>query len=285
MSNKIAKVSSSKICFGTLALGKNYCALAKVLAKDIEKYAPQIPFVVLTDQPQQFANHTNVLPFKHRQQSVGCYHDKRFVIARGLSLFDSCIFIDADMRILAPIEQELEWQPGITAHTVWTNILKHNKNEFEIKLLSRMAEKLNLNLEEISFVHECLFVVTKDLDKEQEFLRQWDRIAPYFELNGFYRGEGHTIGLAAAKAKFKIRQNRIENIIFFKDKIEHNKIKKGEAKQEDKLDYFKIQKKLEYPQEAILSKASKKLTKILNYFYLSLQLRLRTLTKYNFYYR
>ncbi len=283
--SKIAKVSSSKICFCTLALGENYRALAKVLAKDIEKYAPKTPFVVLTDKPQQFANHANVLAFKHRQQSVGCYHDKRFVIARGLSLFDSCIFIDADMRILAPIEQELEWQPGITAHTVWTNILKHNKNEFEIKLLSRMAEKLNLNLEEISFVHECLFVVTKDLDKEQEFLRQWDRIAPYFELNGFYRGEGHTIGLAAAKADFEIRRDRIENIIFFKDKIEHNKIKKGEAKQEDKLDYFKIQKKLEYPQEAILSKASKKLTKILNYFYLSLQLRLRTLTKYNFYYR
>ena len=283
--SKIAKVSSSKICFGTLALGENYRALAKVLAKDIEKYAPKIPFVVLTDKPQQFANHANVLAFKHRQQSVGCYHDKRFVIAKGLSLFDSCIFIDADMRILAPIEQELEWQPGITAHTVWTNILKHNKNEFEIKLLSRMAEKLNLNLEEISFVHECLFVVTKDSGKEQEFLKQWDRIAPYFELNGFYRGEGHTIGLAAAKADFEIRRDRIENIIFFKDKIEHNKIKKGQAKKEDKLDYFKIQKKLEYPQEAILSKASKKLTKILNYFYLSLQLRLRTLTKYNFYYR
>ena len=256
--SKIAKVSSGKICFGPLALGENYRALAKVLAKDIERYAPTIPFVILTDKPQQFANHTNVLAFKHRQQSVGCYHDKRFVIAKGLSLFDSCIFIDADMRILAPIEQELEWQPGITAHTVWTNILKHNKNEFEIKLLSRMAEKLHLNLSEISFVHECLFVVTKDSGKEQEFLRQWGRIAPYFELNGFYRGEGHTIGLAAAKADFDIRPDKMENIIFFKDKIEHNKIKKGETKKEDKLDYFKIQKKLEYPQEVTISKASRK---------------------------
>ena len=76
--------------------------------------------MVLTDKPQAFADHANILAFKHRQQSVGCYHDKRFVIAKGLSLFDSCIFIDADMRILAPIEQAFDWPPGITAHTVWT---------------------------------------------------------------------------------------------------------------------------------------------------------------------
>ncbi|MDJ0730552.1 MAG: hypothetical protein QNJ33_11240 [Crocosphaera sp.] len=283
MSNMEQK-GKSKICFGTLALGENYRSLAKLLSKDIEKYSPNTPLIVLTDKPQDFANDANVLAFKHRQQSVGCYHDKRFVIEKGLSLFDSCIFIDADMRILAPIEEKLEWQPGITAHTVWTNILKHNKNQFEIKLLSRMAEKLNLNLEEISFVHECLFVVTKDSGKEQEFLRQWDRIAPFFELNGFYRGEGNTIGLAAAQAEFNIRRDPIEKIVFFKDKIEHNRIKKGEVNQKDKIDYFKIQRNLEYPQYNILQKIIRKISKILGYFSRIFSLRIKTLNNVNFYY-
>lgn len=282
--SEIRELSENQVCFATLALGDNYRALARLLAKDLEKYAPRIPFVILTDKPKDFANNVNVLAFKHRQQSVGCYHDKRFVIAKGLSLFDSCIFIDADMRILAPLEQPLEWQPGITSHKVWTNILKHNKNEFENKLLSRMAEKLNLNLEEISFVHECLFVVSKDSGKEQEFLRQWEKIAPFFELNGFYRGEGHTIGLAAAKAGLTIRQDSMTAISFFKDKIEYNKIKKGDVNKKDKLDYFQTQKRLEYPQVSIIKKINNKIKKQLIYLYRIIVLKITSLSDFNFYY-
>jgi hypothetical protein len=282
--SQIEKRLGSKICFGTLALGENYRSLAKLLSKDIEQYSPNTPLIVLTDKPQEFTNDANVLAFKHRQQSIGCYHDKRFVIAKGLSLFDSCIFIDADMRILAPIEEELEWQPGITAHTVWTNILKHNKNEFEIKLLSRMAEKLNLNLEEISFVHECLFVVTKDSGKEQEFLRQWDRIAPFFELNGFYRGEGHTIGLAAAKAEFDIRRDSMEAIFFFKDKLEIQKLKRDESVSSEILKLLEIQKQYEYPSKTFIEKVIRKITKKVIYVYCLLSCRIVTIRNFKFYY-
>ena len=282
--SKIAKVLTDKICFGTLALGENYRALAKVLAKDIEKYAPKIPFVVLTDKPQQFANHANVLAFKHRQQSIGCYHDKRFVLAKALSLFNSCIFIDADMRILAPIETTLEYEPGITAHTVWTNILKHNKKQYEIKLLFRMAEKLNLNLEEISFVHECLFIVTKDSGKEQEFLNQWNKIAPYFELNGFCRGEGHTIGLAAAKAGLMIKRDSMESISFFKDKLEINKLKKGKPSSNQILELLENQKKYEYPQRKLINKLINKINKIFIYWRCLLYWKIVTLGNFKFYY-
>ncbi|HHP7232206.1 MAG TPA: hypothetical protein ACFCUY_15265 [Xenococcaceae cyanobacterium] len=282
--SKIAKLSTNKICFGTLALGANYRALAKVLAKDLEKYAPEIPFVVLTDKPQQFDNYTNILAFKHCQRSIGCYHDKRFVIAKGLSLFNSCIFIDADMRILAPIESTLEWQPGITAHTVWTNILKHNKKEFEIKLLSRMAEKLNLNLAEINFVHECLFVITKDSGKEQEFLHQWHKIAPYFEINGFCRGEGHTIGLAAAKAGLDIKRDSMDSISFFKDKLAINKLKKDNFASNQILELLEIQKKYEYPQRKIINKIINKINKIFIYTRCLLYWKIVTISNFKFYY-
>ena len=188
------------------------------------------------------------------------------------------------MRILAPIEEQLEWQPGITAHTVWTNILKHNKNEFEIKLLSRMAEKLNLNLEEISFVHECLFVVTKDSGKEQEFLRQWDRIAPFFELNGFYRGEGHTIGLAAAKAGFNIRRDSMETIFFFKDKLEIHKLKRDESASNEIKKLLEIQKQYEYPSKTFIEKVIRKITKKVIYLYCLSYCIIVTIRNFEFYY-
>ncbi|MGH8001766.1 MAG: hypothetical protein ACREPR_20655, partial [Brasilonema sp.] len=44
-------------------------------------------------------------------------HDKRWVIAKALELFDACIFIDSNARILKPIPDYPEWinMPGIQA--------------------------------------------------------------------------------------------------------------------------------------------------------------------------
>ena len=139
-------MNNSELCFCTLALGKNYCSLALQLAKDIEKYAPELFFVILTDNPSYFKHQSNVLAFKQYQSSLGCYHDKRFVIAKAISMFKSCIFLDADIRILEPIILNRKFPPGITAKILWENIPKHNKNSFEIKLLQEMGQKLNLNL-------------------------------------------------------------------------------------------------------------------------------------------
>jgi hypothetical protein len=172
----ISIMKSIKFCFCTLALGINYRNLALELAQDLKKYSPNILLVILTDKPQHFSNFPNVLAFKHRQKSVGCYHDKLFVIEKALSQFHSCIFIDADMRILASVPEDLEWQPGITAKIAWHNIVKHNKNKIEINILGKIAQKLNLNLEDITFVHECLFVVTRDEGRELEFLKNWEKL-------------------------------------------------------------------------------------------------------------
>ncbi len=272
-------------CFCTLALGENYCNLALELAKDLEEYSPNTYLVILTDKPQHFHKQTNILAFKHQQQSIGCYHDKRFAIAKALSLFNSCIFVDADMRILAAIPNNLHWLPGITAKIVWHNIVKHNKNQVEIEILKKVAQKYNLNLEDISFVHECLFVVTRDEGREIDFLLTWERIAAYCELNKFYRGEGHTIGLAAAKAGLQIRSDPMEEISFFKDKLELQKIKQGEAEVKKNSIYFEIQQKLEYPQISIFKRVINKIRKMIMHFYRSWRLKILSLTDINFYYR
>ena len=118
-----------EFCFGTLALGDSYRALALELAKDIEKYSPHSSFVILTDKPHYFSNQPNVLSFYHKQR-VGCYHDKKFVIEKCLSLFNCCIYIDADMRILAPVPQDMEWIqiPGIKARACHSMTKRYARN-------------------------------------------------------------------------------------------------------------------------------------------------------------
>lgn len=266
-----------------MALGKNYCALALELAKDLEKHSPEIPLVVLTDSPKYFKSQSNILAFKHHQVSFGCYHDKRFAIALAISLFNSCLFLDADMRILAPISLNIIWQPGITAKIVWKDITKHNKNPFELKLLHQMANKLSLKLKDIDFVHECLFVVTRDSGLELEFLKYWDKIAPYFELRGFYRGEGHTIGLAAAKVGLPIRRDSMSEIVFFKDKLELQAIKRGESNLSDKAEYFEKQRSLEYPKRSIINKALNKVKTASYNLYRLLNLVTITMMDFRFY--
>ena len=238
----------------------------------------------MTDQPHKFSQVENVLAFRHRQQSIGCYHDKRFAIAKALSLFNSCIFIDADMRIIASIPDDLAWQPGITARIAWHNILKHNKNKSEINILNKIALKLNLNLADITFVHECLFVVTKDKGRELEFIKNWERIAAYCELNKFYRGEGHSIGLAAAQAGMEIRTDSMPQIQFFKDKLELKKIKSGKVEKSEVDIYFDKQKELEYPNKSILFRFTNKIGGIIMYLYRSLRLRFFTMIDIKFYY-
>jgi hypothetical protein len=275
-----------EICFGTLALGANYRKLACQLAKDIQKYSPNIPLVVLTDKPQSFKDLSNVLAYKHHQQSIGCYHDKRCVLTKALEMFTTCIFIDADMRIYGPLPDNLTWPPGISAHTIWHNITKHNKNETQIALLRRMADKLTLDLTDVSFVHECLFVVSKDGGKEQEFLKIWAEISPFFELNGYYAGEGSTIGLAAKKANLETRQDdRLREFPLFKDKFVLSALSRGIDVPEILVKFLEEQKKIEYKKRKLWEAFIQKPRKFIQRNSIRLRLIIKTLRDYNFYYQ
>jgi hypothetical protein len=287
-----------EFCFCTLALGKRYRALALLLAKDIEKYSPNISFVVLTDNPNDFSKQPNIKAFKHKKQGINCYHDKRFVVAKALSLFDSCIFMDADMRILAPVLQNMEWirVPGIAArgcdvmpkkYAKVFNGIADGKLCKEFQVTKKAAQKLNLELEneKVRFVYEYLFTVTKDSGKEIEFLNYWDILANYFELNGVYDGEGNAIGLAAAKAGLQVRWCDMQGITFFKDKTELFKIKNGQSQMDKNSIYFQQQKMLEHPKRSFLEKVVIKASKKIEYLYSFVRLRMVSLNNFDFYYR
>lgn len=114
-------MNQDKFCFCTLALGKPYRALAGLLARDLQLYSPHTTFIILTDCPQEFSKYPQVLAFQHQQEGVKCYHDKRFAIAKALSLFNSCVFMDSGMRILESLPEDIEWllEPGISARGLY----------------------------------------------------------------------------------------------------------------------------------------------------------------------
>lgn len=283
--------TQQKFCFCTLALGKVYRDLATLLAKDIEKYSPNTALIIFTDNPQQFSKYPHVLAFKHQQNGVKCYHDKRFVIAKSLSLFNSCIFMDSDMRILAPVPEDMEWllAPGISARAcmdmpkkfakaVTTPNKKHHR---EVEVIKKAAQLLNLDAEceNVTFVHEYLFSITKEAGKEIEFLKQWEILAKYFELNGVYDGEGSAIGLAAYKAGLPVRWSEMEGISFFNHKIEPIRIKNGQSNIDDMLTYFEEHERIAHPKRSMLEKIIFKLSKDIMHLYRSIRLTIVTFNR------
>jgi hypothetical protein len=288
----------AKFCFCTLALGDNYRALAKELAKDLERYSPKTPLILFTDYPKDFEQHPNIITYKHQQQSVGCYHDKRIVLQEAIRLFKACIFIDADMRILSPVSEDLPWLlvPGIAAKACESFNKRYSKvvagidtpkMAREYDFVQQAATKFGLDhrSEKVQFVYEYLFSLTRDSGKEIEFLKQWEVMAPYFELNGIYDGEGAAIALAAAKVGLTIRRDPMQGLNFFKERIERSKIHKGESSMDQMAVFFERQKKLEYPQRSLLQRAILKFKKRTGRFYRQIRLRVTTLKNYNLYYR
>ncbi|MBD2201098.1 hypothetical protein H6G33_00585 [Calothrix sp. FACHB-1219] len=293
--------SKLEFCFCTLAFGNRYISLALLLAKDLEKYSPNTCLVVLTDNTDNFNKQTNVLAYKHKQQSVKLYHDKRFVLEKALLLFDSCIFIDADMRILKPVPQDMTWLkvPGISARAceamckrygpfMQGNIDAKDSKEFkEFIVTQKAAKKLDIELknETVKHLQEYLFTITKDSGKETEFLKQWEILAPFYEINGVYAGEGNAIGLAAAKAGLQVRWTEMPGISFFKDRTELIRIENGQSKMEEMSIYFEQQIMLEHPQYSLLQKIGIKVSRFLKFLYNLLLVRVVTLKDFNFYYR
>lgn len=247
-------------CFCTLAVGKRYRLHAAMLAEDIQKYASGKAFVVLTDKPQDFEKFSNVLAFSHRLQSVKGYHDKRFVLEKALSLFEACIFVDSDIRLLGPIPKTLPFADGLVAR-YGCGIIKHNladKARAAFTSIQSVAKTLDLDLEDVFWFHEFMFLLSKQQGKEQVFLDYWRAIAHEFEMKGIYDGEGSVMGLAAAASGLDVNFHRSDFFPCFKDSIQREKIKNGEADPQTMTDEFEAHREIEYPSRSLLQKVIQK---------------------------
>ncbi len=266
---------SNKFCFCTLAMGDRYRTHTLLLAKDIQQHTPDTALCILTDQPEIFKEFPHVLAFKHRLQSVKGYHDKRFVLEKALSLFESCMFLDSDVRILGPVVGEMNWLSGITARagSDLLHRMKNISNYKEIQVIEEVAQKLNIDLQQVQWFHEFMFAMKGQEGLEGKFFQLWQTISYLFEMRGIYHGESYAMGLAAAKLGMTIRFEREDKFPFFKDNIELVRIKNGQSNLVDKKIYFEIHNNIEYPKRPIYKKVTDKIYKQTVFIYRLLRLR------------
>jgi len=259
--------TQKEFCFATLAIGQNYRALAReLLSKDIEQYASGTPFLILTDRPSEFKHCPNVIAVKH-QPRFFCDNDKTFLIRAALSQFEYCICIDADMRLLAPLPSGLTVLPGITTRSC-SGLARHLQTMIrrtdpprpgqlkDAHNIRKVAQKLGLDIEneQVKFVHEFLFIVKRDGGREVQVLELAETISRYLELHGTQVGVGSALGMAAAKVGFPVRHSELSEIIFFDDRIEKVRIANGQADPTITTIYFQQLRALKYPKRSTLSK-------------------------------
>ena len=220
-------------CFCTLALGEVYCRLARQVAADLASYGPGLPFVVLTDNPLRFCDLPNVQPIYHRQRSVLGYNDKLSVIKRAIDQYRTAVFIDADARILGPIDLSLEiFRPGLSAFLLrpWaymqdtydTSPHAPQWQQKDLRMLARLRDEFDLcdNGRDVPSVVESLFAVTAgDTRDAGAFLRKWNYLAEFCEGSKFFLHEGFSIGLAARLAGFPIEQSDFAGLRFFEPRL------------------------------------------------------------------
>lgn len=208
-------------CFCTLAIHPPYRRRAQLLIAD----APNVPWIVLTDNTEEFANlpvraipHAPTGPmaidFQTKLPPTGggrgrpAYHDKRFVLQAALEDFETAIFIDADSR-LRSVPRLPHFPPGIAVDKVLrTSIADHLSRYGQSRkpAFEQLAVELTGHLHAVNTARWCgeaLFAVTKD-GNESRFFEAWERSAKFLHSREVYTGEGGVIGLAAAYAGWSV---------------------------------------------------------------------------------
>lgn len=244
------------LCFCTTAFGAVYVKLAQLLAEDLRQFAPHAMLILLTDRPEAFQGYANVQAQRHWCRGVKSYHERRFAIGIALRIAPTVIYLDADLRICAPLPV-LKLQPGLTARSAGS-MRVHLRQQFEREhltaaqrhkrqVIEAMAAKVGLNwqVDEAQFINEFLFVVQADQGRELEFLRLWGELAIYADQLGLHQHPTYAMALAALKSGFSVHQSDMPGLDFFDDRIERVRISKGQVPPDSKAEYFEQQRQIE----------------------------------------
>ena len=209
------------ICFCTLAIHAPYRRRAQRLCAD----APTVPWVVLTDAPDEFADlpvrairhaptgpmavdYLTRLPPTGEGRGAAAYHDKRFALIAALQNFDTAIYVDADSRIAALPPLGLFPSAFAVLPFVRKSVAEHldTCGSWRMSVFVELARHLTGGthiLQAARWCHEALFAVTRD-GREPRFFAAWDLAADFVQARGLYSGEGGVIGLAAAYAGWSV---------------------------------------------------------------------------------
>lgn len=210
------------IRFCTLAIHAAYRRRARLLCAD----AAGVPWVVLTDAPETFADMPNVravghaptgpmatdylerLPPTGESRGAAAYHDKRFAILGALDGYDTAIYVDADSRVgaLPPLGA---FAPGLAVLPVVRRTVAEHLDQcgtWRRPAFEALARELAGDagaLGDAPWCHEALVAVTAD-ERAPRFFDAWSFAAEFLQARGVYSGEGGVIGLAAAVAGWEV---------------------------------------------------------------------------------
>ena len=215
--------------FCTLAIHAPYRNRARRLCAD----APGLPWIVLTDEPGDFAglqvrairhaptgpmaaDYLDRIPPTGGGHGAAAYHDKRFALRFALQDFDTAIFVDADSRIgtLPPLGV---FPPGLAVlPVVRKSVAEHLETcgSWRMRAFVELARHLTGDadiLRSARWCHETCMAVTKD-GRESGFFAAWGRAAEFLQAHGVYSGEGGVVGVAAAFAGWTVDYEALAGI-------------------------------------------------------------------------
>lgn len=217
------------VCLCTLAIHAPYRRRACRLCAD----APELPWVVLTDEPEDFAglpvrairhaptgpmaaDYLTHLPPTGEGRGAAAYHDKRFALLAALDGHDTALYVDADSRIdtrlrLGRFPRGLSVLP-----VVRRSVAEHLEacGSWRLPAFVELARQLTGGAEilrEARWCHEALVAVTRD-GRESRFFESWGIAAEFLQARGVYTGEGGVIGLAAACAGWGVDYDALAGI-------------------------------------------------------------------------
>jgi hypothetical protein len=217
------------VCFCTLAIHEPYRRRARLLCAD----APAVPWIVLTDEPKDFADlpvravhhvatgpmapdYLTSLPPTGEGRGAAAYHDKRFALIAALEQSDTAIYVDADSRItsLPPLSKF----PSALAviPVVRKSVAEHLETcgTWRLPFFEELARQLTGDigiLRRAHWCHETLLAVTKD-GRESRFFEAWGEGADLLQSRGVFSGEGGVIGIAAEHAGWSVDYDSLSTL-------------------------------------------------------------------------
>src|SRR5438067_2159591 len=217
------------VCFCTLAIHAPYRRRARVLCAD----APAVPWIVLTDEPDDFAD-LPVRAIRHAPtgpmaadylarllrtgggRGAAAYHDKRFALLAALEDFGTAIYIDADSRIVS-LPSLGVFPFGLAVLPILRNSIAGHLDKWgswRLPVFEELAQNLAGGAEILRTAPWCpesIIAVTKD-GHESRFFETWAAGANFLQDRGVYSGEGCVIGLAAACAGWSVDYKALASI-------------------------------------------------------------------------
>ncbi|MEP6818527.1 MAG: hypothetical protein ABJA18_03265 [bacterium] len=217
------------VCFCTLAIHAPYRRRARLLCAD----APEVPWVVLTDEPADFADlkvrairhaptgpmaadYLARLPPTGNGRGAAAYHDKRFALRAALENSDTAIYVDADSRITA-LPPLGVFPSGLAVLPVVNKTIAEHLDtcgSWRLPIFGELAQHLTGDariLHTARWCQETVVAVTRD-GRESRFFAAWDLAADFVQARGLYSGEGGVIGLAAAYAGWSVNYESLTDI-------------------------------------------------------------------------